>query len=104
MQYGDKIRELRRKANLTQSQLAKRLGVSTGAVGLWEVNRREPDSNILLKLSKEFNVSVDYLLDNEERNTITIIGRNGTYSRFQLSEDKLQAISNLVESLESQDK
>jgi len=99
MQYGDKIRELRRKSNLTQSQLAKKLGVSTGAVGLWEVNKREPDSNILLKLSKVFNVSVDYLLDNEERNTITIIGRNGAYSRFQLSEDKLQAIAQLAETL-----
>lgn len=99
MQYGDKIRELRRKSNLTQLQLAKKIGVSTGAVGLWEVNKREPDSTTLLKLAKEFNVSVDYLLGNEERNTIIIIGKNGSYSKFQLSEDKLQAIANLAETL-----
>lgn len=103
MQYGDKIRELRRKANLTQSQLAKKIGVSTGAVGLWEVNKREPDSTTLLKLSKEFNVSIDYLLNNEERNTITIIGRNGNYTKFQLSEDKLQAIAKLAETLVIED-
>ncbi len=99
MNIGQKIRSLRRNAKLTQTQLAKTLGVSTGAVGLWEVNKREPDTATLSKISKEFKVSVDYLLDNQENNTITIIGSNGSYTKFQLSEEKLNAIAQLAETM-----
>lgn len=100
MRIGDRIRELRRKERLTQSQLAQKIGVSTGAIGLWEVNKREPDANMLLKLSKVFDVPVDYILENEERNTLIIIDESGYCCRFQLSEEKLQVIAKLAELLE----
>ena len=104
MKVGKKIRELRRKAELTQSELAKKIGVSTGAVGLWEVNKREPDIDILLKMSKIFDVTIDYILGNDETNTLTIIGRNGSYCKFQLSEDKIEVIAKLAETIESENK
>lgn len=97
---GDKIKTLRKSNNMTQSQLSKAIGVSTGAVGLWELNKREPDSITLLKIARFFNVTVDYLLSNEKDNTITIIGRNGYYQKFTLTEDKIKAIAVLAETLD----
>ena len=97
---GDKIKTLRKSNKITQMQLSKALGVSTGAVGLWELDKREPDSMTLLKIAKFFNVTVDYLLNNEKDNTITIIGSNGYYQKYTLTEDKIKAIAILAETLD----
>jgi len=97
---GDKLKLLRKINNITQAQLAKTLGVSTGAVGLWELNKRNPDTEILLKIAKFFKVTVDYLLCDENDNTIAIIGRNGYYQKYKLTEDNLKAIVVLAETLD----
>ena len=97
---GDKLKLLRKINNITQAQLAKPLGVSTGAVGLWELNKRNPDTEILLKIAQFFKVTVDYLLCDENDNTITIIGRNGYYQKYKLTEDNLKAIVVLAETLD----
>ncbi len=101
MKIGEKLKMLRQQNQLTQSKLAETLGVSTGAIGLWELDKREPDYDILLKISNLFHVSIDYLLGNDNSNTITIIGRNGSYTSFALTEDKLEAIYHLAETLVS---
>ena len=58
---ASKIKELRKKAGITQSQLAARLGVSPSAVGMYEQGRREPDSETILKLCGIFNTTTDFL-------------------------------------------
>ena len=65
-QLGDKIRQLRKNAGITQSELAKKLGISGSAVGMYEQGRREPDSKTLLKLCSVFGITTDYLLGNAE--------------------------------------
>ncbi len=65
-QLGDKIKGLRKKAGMTQSELAKRLGISGSAVGMYEQGRREPDNKTLLKLCSVFGITTDYLLGNTE--------------------------------------
>ena len=99
MEIGDKIRSLRHNRDLTQSELAKELGVSTSAVGLWELNRREPDYDTLCRISKFFKVTVDYILEKESANTITIIGSSGSYKKFSLTDKELEAITNLIETM-----
>ena len=47
---------------MTQLQLADKLGISPSAVGMYEQNRREPDSRILNKLCAIFGVSGDYFI------------------------------------------
>jgi len=47
---------------ISQTQLAKRLHISTGAIGMYEQGRRTPSADILVGISKELGVSVDYLL------------------------------------------
>lgn len=59
------LKELRESRSLTQAELAKLLKVSPSAIGMYEQGRRDPDSTTLKKLSVIFNVSVDYLLDNQ---------------------------------------
>lgn len=65
---GKRIKELRKAAGMTQSELASRLGISASAVGMYEQGRREPDSNIMVKLCTVFDVSGDYLLGNTDLN------------------------------------
>lgn len=47
---------------LSQKVLAENIGVSASTIGMYEQNRRNPDSEMLKLLSSYFNVSVDYLL------------------------------------------
>lgn len=62
---GNKIRELRKKANLTQKQLADKLGISEQSVAHYESNRRSPDPYMLQKIASLFDTSIDFLLGNE---------------------------------------
>ena len=99
---GNKIRYLRRKNLMTQKELAKALGVSTGAVGFWEIGKREPDNQMLQKLADFFDVTIDYLLGNEKENIVTIMGRNGSYKKFELSEKNIKALEILVETMKEE--
>ena len=64
---GARIAVLRKGAGWSQTELASRLGVSPSAVGMYEQGRREPATDILLRLSALFGVSVDYLLTGKAR-------------------------------------
>lgn len=59
---GDIIREERTKKEMTQGQFADLIGVSPSTIGMYEQNRRQPDTATLIKLAGAFNISVDYLL------------------------------------------
>lgn len=59
---GARISALRRDAGMSQSELARRLGVSSSAVGMYEQGRREPSAERLVKIARLFSVSTDYLL------------------------------------------
>lgn len=60
------IKELRTKANLTQTQLADELHVAQSTLALWENGNRQPSHEILIKLADYFGVSVDELLGRED--------------------------------------
>ena len=63
MELGNKIRQLRFKASLTQEQLAERLGLSAQAVSKWENSVAMPDITLLPDLAEIFGVSIDELFD-----------------------------------------
>ena len=56
------IEFLRRKKGWSQAELASRLHISPSTIGMYEQGRREPPIDILVAMSKEFNVSIDYLI------------------------------------------
>lgn len=62
---GNRIRLLRKQAGLTQEELGKKMGVIKQTVSNWENNISEPNSEILLNMASVFEVSVDYLFDND---------------------------------------
>ena len=69
MTIGEKISRLRKETNYTQEQLADILGVSRQAISKWESNVTYPETDKLIRLSKLFNCSLDYLLkESEESN------------------------------------
>ena len=59
---GERIRNARIERGLTQAQLAKRLGVTSGAVGQWEIGRDLPRAERLADLAAALKLSVDVLL------------------------------------------
>lgn len=59
---GQRIRDLRIAAGMTQYELSRRLGISPSAVGMYEQNRRVPDRAMLLKLCELFRTTADWLL------------------------------------------
>ena len=59
---GTKIFELRKERNLSQSELAKKIGVSQKAIDFWEKGINEPKASYIVKLAIFFNVTSDYLL------------------------------------------
>lgn len=61
---GKRIKELRKEFGWTQNELANKINVSQQTIGSWEVGRAEPNNETLSKLSKLFEVTVDYLLGN----------------------------------------
>lgn len=69
---GERIKDLREKLNMTQTALARRLGLSRSAVNAWEMGVSVPSVPYLLQLSELFRVSVDYLLGRSPRETVDI--------------------------------
>ncbi|MCR5500743.1 MAG: helix-turn-helix domain-containing protein [Acetatifactor sp.] len=67
MTFGEKLREARKNAGLSQEQFAEMLCVSRAAVAKWETDRGMPDVNNLKTMAQLLNVSVDYLLDDGEK-------------------------------------
>lgn len=63
MKIGAKIRELRTKRNLTQEELAQKLGVTAQAVSRWECGISLPDITMIPLISKTLFVPTDVLLD-----------------------------------------
>lgn len=59
---GARIAALRRKAGMSQAELARLLKVSASAIGMYEQGRRQPAADTLVELGGVFGVSVDYLL------------------------------------------
>lgn len=62
MILADKIIDLRKKAGMSQEELAEKLGVSRQSVSKWEMAQSTPDLNRILKMSEIFGVTTDYLL------------------------------------------
>ena len=62
MDIGRRISSLRNEKKINQRDFAEILGVSNGAVGMWETNKRQPDLETIKNIASFFNVTTDYLL------------------------------------------
>lgn len=67
MTLGEKIYELRTQHNLSQGDLANELNVSRQSISKWENGNSTPDLEKIVKLAEIFNISLDELIKNEEK-------------------------------------
>lgn len=67
----NRLKELRKSKNLTQVELANFIGISQNNYSYWENGKVKIDNQSLKKLSTFYDVSIDYILGNENNNIIS---------------------------------
>ena len=65
IETANRLYELRKKHNLSQEELAEKLGVSRQAVSKWERSEASPDTDNLISLAKIYDLSLDELIFGE---------------------------------------
>ena len=85
--FGNRLKELRTSAGMTQKQLAYQLGVTKSVVSYYVLQECSPSPEILIKLSHIFHVSVDYLLGLERKRRLDV---------SDLSQDEIELIGHLL--------
>lgn len=86
--FGVILKELRRKRNMTQSDLGKRLGLTKAAVSKYESGIAAPPLDTLRSMSALFNVSLDYLCGTEQREKISV---------YNLTDRQITIVRSLVD-------
>lgn len=89
----ERIGELRNKFGITQSELAKRLGVTRSSVNAWELGFATPQLKHIVEMSKIFGTTVDGILNVSSKVVIDV---------SDLSEKEQQAVFNIVDCLKAQ--
>lgn len=89
---ADKIKHLREQKGLTQTELAKQLGITRSSVNAWEMGISVPSTQYIVELAGIFMVSTDFLLGVDNTSTISVAG---------LSVDDIHLVSSIINHLRS---
>lgn len=87
---AERIKDLREQKNLTQSNLAKLLGITRSSVNAWEMGISVPSTQYVVELANIFNVSTDFLLGVNKSAVISVEG---------LGDDDIKILYGLIEHL-----
>ena len=82
IEIANRLRQMRNKNNLSQEELAAKMGVSRQAVSKWERAEASPDTENLILLAKLYGISIDELL-----NTDSGVGTQAVSSGISLKKD-----------------
>lgn len=74
VEFGEKLRTLRKEKNLTQQQLAALIGVKNSVISFYEMGDRTPSPDVIKKLASALHVSADFLLGIEKGESIDVSG------------------------------
>lgn len=74
VEFGNRLRQLRKDRKLTQQQLAELIGVKNGVISFYELGDRIPSPEVLRKLALALHVTSDYLLGIERAATLDATG------------------------------
>lgn len=66
MSFAERLKTLRKSKGLTQDEFSRQTGIGRSAVSMYESGKRMPSYKVLSDLSKFFQVSTDYLLENSD--------------------------------------
>ena len=92
---AEKIKLLREKRNMTQTDVAKELGITRSSVNAWEMGISVPSTQYVIELAKLFGVSTDYLLGLDGTATVNVAG---------LSDRQLSAVVELISCFQEKQK
>lgn len=90
VEFGNRLKHLRKQHNLTQKQLASLIGVKNSIISFYELGDRIPSPQIVVSLASVFHVSTDYLLGVQKEESINISG---------LDEDDKKLVGLLIDTL-----
>lgn len=84
MNIGERIKKIRKKFDLTQTELANRIGSAQNTIARYEMNSRTPSASVIVLICKEFNVNEEWLrtgngemfLPRSRNQTITDFAKN----------------------------
>ena len=99
--FGLRLKNIRIEKDLTQEELAQKIGTSKSVISGYETGRNDPGQTVILNLSKSLGVSVNYLMGIEESSQDTsdldedllVLARNAK----TLTQDQLQAIKRTID-------
>ena len=88
--FGNMLKTLRLRKNMTQAQLANKLGLTKSVISAYETGLRLPQYDSLIHIARIYNVSTDYLLGIEKKQEIDLSG---------LSQEETNALLNLINAM-----
>ena len=88
--FGNTLKRLRRKNDMTQEQLSQRLGLTKSVISAYETGLRMPSYDVLIAIARIFKVTTDFLLGVEQKQEVDFSG---------LTEAEKTAILNLIKAI-----
>lgn len=88
--FGNTLKTLRLRDNMTQAQLAKKLGLTKSVISAYETGLRLPSYDVLIHIAQIYRVSTDYLLGVENKQELDLSG---------LSLEEIDALMNLIKAM-----
>ncbi len=99
LDIGNKIIQLRKKKNWSQTDLSKEIKVSRTIIGNYERNENMPSIEILLKMAKAFDVSVDFLIGEAEAANLDKAVLQRIYDIEKLDDDTKSKLFFLIDNV-----
>ena len=90
--FGKRLKKLRLQNNLSQAQLADRLGLTKSVISAYENSVRMPSYEVLISISRIFKVTTDYLLGVENKVTLDLSG---------LTAEEIASIKKLIKAIKN---
>ena len=87
LDFGEKLKYLRKKRNLTQTELGSLTGLNKAVISKYENSMHYPSYDTLVVIARVFKVSTDYLLGIEKGRTIDVTG---------LTESQIETINSII--------
>lgn len=95
----NKLKECRKAKKMTQEEVAKLLNVTTQTYQNYELNKREPNIETLIKLANIFDTTIDYLIGREKKQLIDKNDKEILEQLNKLKEDEKWHILEIIKSM-----
>lgn len=95
--FGDRLKEIRKNHNKTQTQVADDLNISKSIISAYEKNIRMPSIDVVIKLKNYFNVPMSYFFDEENEGIYRL-----TVDITDLTDEQFKIITMLLEEFRKQ--